>query len=67
MTSLNQAPAHQLATPCARSQTTDEAALLDNAPWDVDGDKLREECGIFGVIGARSASSMVALGLHALQ
>ncbi len=36
-------------------------------PWDLDDDKLREECGIFGVIGARDASSVVALGLHALQ
>lgn len=37
-------------------------------PWrDADGDKLREECGIFGVIGAREAAAMVALGLHALQ
>ena len=34
---------------------------------DADGDKLREECGIFGVIGARDASPIVALGLHALQ
>lgn len=32
-----------------------------------DGDKLREECGVFGVIGAHDASAMVALGLHALQ
>ncbi|MDE2561702.1 MAG: amidophosphoribosyltransferase [Sphingomonadales bacterium] len=32
-----------------------------------DGDKLREECGIFGVIGARDAAAVVALGLHALQ
>ena len=39
----------------------------DAAPWDVDGDKLKEECGIFGVIGAKEASGMVALGLHALQ
>ena len=39
----------------------------DETPWDVDGDKLHEECGIFGVIGARSAASMTALGLHALQ
>ena len=42
-------------------------AGYDNAPWDVDGDKLKEECGIFGVIGAKEASGMVALGLHALQ
>ena len=41
--------------------------LPDTAPWDVDGDKLREECGIFGVIGARDAAAMTALGLHALQ
>ena len=34
---------------------------------DLDGDKLREECGIFGVIGARDAAAMTALGLHALQ
>lgn len=34
---------------------------------DRDGDKLREECGIFGVIGARDAAAMTALGLHALQ
>ncbi|PLK26247.1 amidophosphoribosyltransferase [Novosphingobium sp. TH158] len=34
---------------------------------DADGDKLREECGIFGVIGSKDAASIVALGLHALQ
>ncbi len=34
---------------------------------DDDGDKLREECGIFGVIGAKDAAAMCALGLHALQ
>ena len=32
-----------------------------------DDDKLREECGIFGVAGAEDAAAMVALGLHALQ
>jgi amidophosphoribosyltransferase len=30
-------------------------------------DKLREECGIYGVIGAPDAANFVALGLHALQ
>ena len=34
---------------------------------DADGDKLREECGIFGVIGTKEAAGMTALGLHALQ
>jgi amidophosphoribosyltransferase len=41
--------------------------LLDQAPWDLEGDSLREECGIFGVIGAKDAAAMTALGLHALQ
>jgi len=40
---------------------------LTNPFCNADGDKLREECGIFGVIGAREASAMTALGLHALQ
>ncbi|BBC72631.1 amidophosphoribosyltransferase [Altererythrobacter sp. B11] len=34
---------------------------------DRDGDKLREECGVFGVIGASEAAAVCALGLHALQ
>ena len=32
-----------------------------------DDDKLREECGIFGVFNTEGAAAMVALGLHALQ
>jgi amidophosphoribosyltransferase len=32
-----------------------------------DDDKLREECGIFGVVGLQDAANFVALGLHALQ
>jgi amidophosphoribosyltransferase len=35
--------------------------------FDPDGDKLREECGIFGVCDTEGAAAMVALGLHALQ
>jgi amidophosphoribosyltransferase len=34
---------------------------------DANGDKLREECGVFGVIGAHEAAAVCALGLHALQ
>ncbi len=30
-------------------------------------DKLREECGVFGIYNHKDASAMVALGLHALQ
>lgn len=32
-----------------------------------DDDKLREECGIFGIAGKDAAATLVALGLHALQ
>ncbi len=32
-----------------------------------DDDKLKEECGVFGVVGVADASNFVALGLHALQ
>jgi amidophosphoribosyltransferase len=32
-----------------------------------DDDKLKEECGVFGVVGATDAANFVALGLHALQ
>ncbi|MDP4575403.1 amidophosphoribosyltransferase [Qipengyuania sp. G39] len=34
---------------------------------DEDGDKLREECGVFGAINATDAAAATALGLHALQ
>ena len=32
-----------------------------------DDDKLKEECGIFGIYGHADAAAMTALGLHALQ
>ncbi len=39
--------------------------MLTTHPYD--DDKLREECGIFGVSSSEGAAAMVALGLHALQ
>src|SRR3546814_2388358 len=39
--------------------------MLTTHPFD--DDKLREECGVFGIHGADSAAAVVALGLHALQ
>jgi glutamine phosphoribosylpyrophosphate amidotransferase len=33
----------------------------------LDDDKLKEECGVFGVIGVSDAANFVALGMHALQ
>ncbi len=46
---------------------TDTASPITTHPFDVDGDKLKEECGVFGVIGVEQAANFVALGLHALQ
>src|SRR5712675_2528404 len=34
---------------------------------DLEGDRLREECGVFGVFGHPDAAAITALGLHALQ
>jgi len=36
-------------------------------PLDADGDRFREECGVFGVFGHPDAAALTALGLHALQ
>ncbi|WP_174275105.1 amidophosphoribosyltransferase [Sphingomonas bacterium] len=41
--------------------------LTTNPFEDEYGDKLREECGVFGIFDAESAAAIVALGLHALQ
>jgi len=39
--------------------------LEDNFNWG--GDELREECGVFGIFGHSDATTLVALGLQALQ
>ena len=43
------------------------AETFDPAPLDLDGDRLREECGVFGIFGHPDAAAITALGLHALQ
>jgi amidophosphoribosyltransferase len=35
--------------------------------FDLDGDRLREECGVFGIFNHPDAAAITALGLHALQ
>jgi len=37
------------------------------ADLDLDADRLREECGVFGIFGHPDAAAITALGLHALQ
>src|SRR3974390_94347 len=34
---------------------------------DLDADRLRGECGVFGISGPPAAPPITALGLHALQ
>jgi len=48
---------------------TDSPALPGETErdWEEDGDRLREECGVFGVFGHPDAAAITALGLHALQ
>jgi amidophosphoribosyltransferase len=53
---------------------TSDARMPPAHPFDFDalrgiedGDKLKEECGVFGVLGTMDAANFVALGLHALQ
>jgi len=39
----------------------------DEAHRPPNDDRLREECGVFGIFGHPDAAAMTALGLHALQ
>src|SRR5690348_10458866 len=41
--------------------------MTEPALLDLDGDRLREECGVFGIFGHPDAAAITALGLHALQ
>ena len=46
----------------------DADGVLDNPGYLRYGDdRLREECGVFGIFGHPDAAAMTALGLHALQ
>ena len=41
--------------------------MTGSAALDLDADRLREECGVFGIFGHPDAAAITALGLHALQ
>jgi len=45
--------------------TTDSP--LPSHDLDLNADRLREECGVFGIFGHPDAAAITALGLHALQ
>ena len=49
---------------------SDPTTLLSGTSFTTnpfDDDKLREECGVFGIYGSPDATAHCALGLHALQ
>ncbi|WP_374306575.1 amidophosphoribosyltransferase [Methylocella sp.] len=49
------------------SHSVDSFCADPSADLDLEGDRLREECGVFGVFGHPEAAAVAALGLHALQ
>lgn len=52
------------------SKISPATSLAETRPFRAhpfDDDKLKEECGVFGVVGVSDAANFVALGLHALQ
>ena len=50
----------------APGRTADQpSAMKTTNPFD--DDKLREECGVFGVFGHEDSAALTTLGLHALQ
>ncbi len=49
------------------NHTADQTSSILNDDFDLDGDLLREECGVFGIFNQKDAAALTALGLHALQ
>ena len=46
----------------------DEGAAVSKPDGGGPGDdRLREECGVFGILGNDDAAALTALGLHSLQ
>ncbi len=41
--------------------------IVQDDAFDPNADRLREECGVFGIFGHADAAALTALGLHALQ
>ncbi|MGQ3672991.1 amidophosphoribosyltransferase [Xanthobacter sp. TB0136] len=42
-------------------------SVTESLDLDLDGDRLREECGVFGIYNHPHAAAITAIGLHALQ
>ncbi|HCO43310.1 MAG TPA: amidophosphoribosyltransferase [Gammaproteobacteria bacterium] len=57
----------QLDLPFSSSARKPAEAPFSLTDDELHDDKLREECGVFGVFGHPDAAALTALGLHALQ
>src|SRR6476660_215157 len=44
-----------------------DLVTMNQMDLEADADRLREECGVFGIFGHPDAAAITALGLHALQ
>jgi amidophosphoribosyltransferase len=62
---LSRASAQMTQPQTSRSQAP--SAVWSPEPNRYGDDRLREECGVFGVFGHPEAAALTALGLHALQ
>src|SRR6478609_9599946 len=62
--SPSETAAYQEMNPASINPDSPESYLEDA---DLEGDTLREECGVFGIFGHPEAGAITALGLHALQ
>jgi amidophosphoribosyltransferase len=54
-------------TPHASTVEASSGSGKTDLELDLDADRLREECGVFGIFGHPQAAAITALGLHALQ
>src|SRR5437868_13079068 len=50
-----------------KGEMMDQPDGLDPHHFDLEADRLHEECGVFGIFGHPDAAAITALGLHALQ
>src|ERR1700754_2614248 len=57
----------EIQSPSAEAANTDMNSSAIELQDDLEGDTLREECGVFGIFGHPEAAAITALGLHALQ
>src|ERR1700730_18052201 len=50
-----------------QAESLTDRSLERDFDLELNGDRLREECGVFGIYGHPDAAAITALGLHALQ